>query len=160
MTTFMLWLLAVMLVLTGLAGAILPALPGIPMVFVGLAVAAWIDDFNKVGMWPMIVIGVLAALSLVIDALASVHGVRRAGASRQALVGAAIGTVVGMFFGLPGLLIGPFAGAALGQLVAGGTLIAAGQAGLGAWAGFVVGSVAKIAIGLLMIAIFVIAYVA
>lgn len=160
MTTFLLWLLSVLLVLVGLAGAVLPALPGIPVVLVGLFIAAWIDDFQRVGMWPMILIAILAAASLVIDTLATVRGVRKAGASRLALVGAAVGTVVGMFFGLPGLLVGPFVGAAAGQLFAGGTLRTAGQAGVGAWTGFIVGSVMKITIGLAMITIFGIAYVA
>lgn len=160
MTTVLSWLLSAALVLTGLAGTLVPVLPGIPLIFAGLAIAAWIDDFQKVGMLPMMFIGVLAVLSFVVDLVAAVRGARRAGASRSALLGAAIGTLAGLPFGLIGILVGPFAGAAVGQLIGGGTLEDAGRVALGTWMGFLFGTLGKLAIAAAMLAIFVIAYVA
>ncbi|MBL8533387.1 MAG: DUF456 domain-containing protein [Betaproteobacteria bacterium] len=158
MTPLVLWLLSALLVLAGLAGSLLPVLPGAPFVFAGLALAAWIDSFERVGMGTLIVIGALAALSFAIDLVASVHGARRAGASKQALMGAGIGAALGALFGLLGLIVGPFLGAAVGQLIAGSDLLRAGRVGFGAWTGFLVGSVLKLVIGLAMVAIFVISY--
>jgi uncharacterized protein YqgC (DUF456 family) len=156
--TIVLWILAVLLVLVGLAGTILPTLPGVPLVFGGLLLAAWAADFQHVG-WPVLaVLGALALLSFVVDAAAASIGAKRAGAGRAAVTGAAVGTLVGLFFGLPGLLLGPFIGAALGQLLVRGDLIEAGKAGAGAWVGFIVGSLAKLALALLMILIFVVAW--
>ncbi len=159
MTVLLLWLLSAALVLIGLAGTLLPVLPGVPLVFVGLAVAAWIDGFQRVGMVAMIVIGLLAVASLVVDFVASVRGARTRGASRTALIGAGIGTLAGLPFGILGVLVGPFLGAAVGQLIGGGTLDQAARVGLGTWLGFLYGTLAKIAIAAAMIAIFVIAYV-
>ncbi len=159
MTTLLSWLVAVSLVLVGLAGTVVPVLPGIPVVFAGLAIAAWIDDFQRVGMLPMMFIGVLAVLSFIVDLVATVRGARRAGASRTALIGAAVGTLAGLPFGLIGILVGPFVGAAAGQLIGGGTVEDAGRVALGTWLGFLLGTLGKLAISAAMLAIFVIAYV-
>src|SRR4028118_549217 len=110
----LLWVLAVLLVLVGIAGTILPALPGAPLVGIGLVLAAWADRFEKVGWFPLVVIGVLTILTLVVDFLATMMGAKRVGASGLALFGAALGTVSGLFFGLPGVILGPFVGAVLG----------------------------------------------
>ena len=108
----LLWIVAILLVLVGIAGTVLPMLPGVPIVFGGLLLAAWIDGFAHVG-WPVLLaLGVLTVVSLIADAAAASLGAKRAGAGRAAAVGAAIGTLVGLFFGLPGLLFGAFAGAA------------------------------------------------
>jgi hypothetical protein len=155
----LLWFLAAMLVLVGLAGTLLPILPGVPLVFGGLLLAAWIDGFAHVG-WPLLlVLAVLTLLSVVVDVAASSLGAKRAGAGRAAMLGAAIGTLVGLFFGLAGLLIGPFLGAAAGQFLVRQNLADAGRAGVGAWVGFLLGSVAKLALGLAMVVIFVVAWV-
>ena len=154
----LLWIVAVVLVVTGIAGTILPMLPGVPLVFAGLLLAAWADGFHAVG-WPVLaVLGVLTLVSLVVDIGASSIGARRAGATRAATMGAALGALVGVFFGLPGLLIGPFAGAALGQFLARRDVLEAGRVGAGAWIGFLVGSAAKLALALLMVVIFVAAW--
>lgn len=153
-----LWLLALLLVLAGLAGAVLPALPGAPLVFGGLLLAAWIDGFAKVGWFPLVVIGLLAALTFVVDLGATALGAKRVGASPLALAGAAVGTVAGLFFGLVGVLVGPFAGAALGEYAARRDLRQAGKVGLGTWLGIVLGSAAKIALLLAMIGVFAVAW--
>ncbi len=155
----LLWIVAILLVLVGIAGTLLPMLPGVPIVFAGLLLAAWLDAFAHVG-WPVLVtLGGLTVLSLIVDAAAASLGARRAGAGRAAAVGAAVGTLVGVFFGLPGILLGAFAGAALGQFLVRPDVLEAGKAGVGAWLGFILGSLAKIALAVLMVMIFTVAWV-
>ena len=155
----LLWIVAILLVLVGIAGTVLPMLPGVPIVFAGLLLAAWIDGFAHVG-WPVLVtLGGLTVLSLIVDAAAASLGAKRAGAGRAAAVGAAVGSLVGLFFGLPGLLFGAFAGAALGQFLVRPDVLEAGKAGVGAWVGFILGSLAKIALAVLMVMIFAVAWV-
>lgn len=153
-----LWFLALLLVLAGIAGAVLPAIPGAPLVFAGLLLGAFIDDFSKVGWFPLAVMGLLTALTFVVDFAATALGAKRVGASPLALVGAALGTVAGLFFGFVGVLVGPFAGAALGEYVARRDLRQAGRAGLGTWLGIVLGSAAKIALLLAMVGVFAVAW--
>lgn len=159
MTEVLLWLLVVVLVVIGIAGVILPALPGPAFVFVGLVLAAWIDDFTRVSIAPtLVVIGVLTALTVVVDVLATALGARRVGASGKALWGAALGTVVGIFFGIVGLVFGPFIGAAVGQFMSHGDVLHAGRVGLGTWLGILIGAAMKVALVFTMLGVFVTAY--
>ena len=150
----MLWIAATLLVAFGVAGTVLPGLPGIPLVLVGLVVGAWIDDFAYVGRGTLMVIALLALLGTAVEFAASALGAKRAGAHRRAVIGAAIGALVGVFFSLPGILIGPFAGAVIGELSVRGGLARAGRIGLATWLGMLLGGVAKIAIVISMIAVF------
>jgi uncharacterized protein len=154
----LLWLLVAALVLIGIAGAVLPALPGVPLVFAGLWLAAWIDGYAKVGGWTVGVLGVLTLLAMAVDFLATVLGARKVGASRQAIAGAALGTFVGVFFGLPGLLLGPFVGAVAGELIARGRMGQAMNVGVATWMGLLFGTLAKLALSLAMVGVFVFAY--
>jgi len=155
----LLWyVLAALLIVLGFVGTLLPALPGVPLVFLGMLLAAWADHFAHVGAFTLGVLGVLTALALIVDFAAGVLGAKRVGASRYAVIGAAIGTLVGIFFGLVGLLLGPFVGAVLGELGAGGSLRKATDVGVGAWLGFLVGTVFKIGIGFAMLGIFALAF--
>ena len=157
-TTVLLWLLVAALVLVGLAGAVLPAIPGVPLVFGGLWLAAWIDDYARVGGWTLGVLGVLTVLAVTVDLVATALGAKRVGASRQAIAGAAIGTFVGIFFGLPGLLLGPFIGAVAGEMMARGDLRQATDVGIATWMGLLFGTIAKLALSLTMVGIFIAAY--
>src|ERR1700755_1475498 len=107
MQTWGWWALSIALILVGLGGIVLPALPGVPLMFVGMLIAGWIDDFQRIGWITLTVLGVLTVLAVIVDFAASVLGVKRVGASALAMWGAFIGTIVGLFFGLPGLLFGP-----------------------------------------------------
>jgi uncharacterized protein YqgC (DUF456 family) len=148
------WIAAILLVGTGLAGVIFPALPGTAFVFAGLALAAWSDGFVRVGTGTVGLLGVLTALTYLIEFGASLLGAKKFGASRQAVLGAALGTVVGIFFGLPGILFGPFFGAVLGEYAYRQNLQQAGRVGLGTWIGFALGLAAKLAITFTMLGLF------
>lgn len=157
--TLLLWFLVVLLVLGGLAGLVFPGLPGTPLVYAGLVLAAWLDDFARVGWWPVLVLlGVLTLLSLAVDFVAGALGAQRVGASGKAVWGATLGGVVGVFFGLPGLLVGPFAGAVLGQFAASRDLLHAGRVGVGTLFGLFVGAVLKIAVTVAMLGVFAAAW--
>jgi len=153
------YVLAAVLIVAGLVGTVLPAIPGVPLVFAGMLLASWADGFQHAGLWTLITLGVLTVIAVAVDFLAGLAGAKRVGASKLALFGAAVGTIVGIFFGIPGLLLGPFAGALLGELFAGGTLRRAGEVGVGAWIGFLVGSVLKLGVCFAMLGIFTLAFV-
>jgi uncharacterized protein len=159
----LLWLLALGLMLAGLAGTLVPVLPGIPLMLLGMFIAAWIGDFARVGPWTLAVLTLLTALAVALDLGAAALGAKRVGASRQAIAGAALGTVLGMFFGLAGLVLGPFAGAAIGEMLARrapsrGDAWTAVRIGAGAWIGYAIGTIAKIAVAFAMLGVFVAAW--
>ena len=152
------WLLAGLLVVVGIAGTILPALPGVTFVFAGLVIGAWADDFTRVGGFTLAFLGVLTAASLAIDFAATAMGAKRVGATRYAILGAAIGTFAGIFLGIPGLLLGPFVGAVAGEMLSHGEWRRATSAGVGTWVGLLFGTLAKLALAFTMLGIFVFAY--
>ena len=152
--TILLWVIAVVLILAGFAGLVLPALPGAPLLFAGLLFAAWADDFVYVGVKTLIALGIMAALSYALEFAASALGARRFGASPRAVTGAAIGTVVGIFFGLFGILLGPFLGAVVGELTARRDLRAAAGSGVGAFLGLLLATAGKLALGFAMLGLF------
>jgi uncharacterized protein len=154
----LLWTIAVLLILTGVAGTVLPALPGAPLVFAGLLLGAWIDNFEKVGGLPLTILAILSILSLVTDVAAAAIGAKKVNASRQALLGAALGAVFGLFAGLGGLIFGPFIGAAIGEFVARKDVIRAGHVGFATWVGMIFGVAAKLALCFAMVGIFITAY--
>jgi uncharacterized protein YqgC (DUF456 family) len=153
-----LWLLALVLVVVGIAGSVLPALPGVPLVFAGLVAGAWADGFQRVG-WPTIaILGVLTLLSFVIDLVAAALGAKRVGATRLAVAGAMLGTLFGLFLGLPGLILGPFVGAVAGELLSHGRVEQATRAGLATWIGLLFGTLARLALIFTMLGAFAAAY--
>ena len=156
--TTLLWILAIVLVLAGLAGTILPALPGAPLVFAGLLIAAWAEGFQKVGWFPLTLLFLLMLLTFVIELAAAGMGAKRVGASKLAIFGAAVGTIVGIFFSLPGLLLGPFLGAVVGEYLSRRNWEQAGKVGIGTWSGLLVGTAGKLAVIFAMVGLFVTAY--
>jgi uncharacterized protein YqgC (DUF456 family) len=152
------WVLAITLMVVGVIGTFLPVLPGALLVFGGMLLAAWIDDFQRVGWITLVILGVLTLLVFIVDIVSGLLGAKRVGASRLALVGAAIGTVVGMFFGLIGILIAPFIGAVVGEVIARGQLAPAARVGFATWIGMVAGALAKFALVLAMVGVFVASY--
>lgn len=151
------WVLSAVLVLAGLAGTVLPLLPGTLLVWAGLLLGAWIDDFTRVGVVTVVLLTLLAALAWALDFVAGLMGAKRAGASPQALVGAAVGTVVGIFMGLIGVLFMPLVGAGIGEYWAQKNQQRAAKVALATWLGLLLGMVAKVVIAFVMVGIFLVA---
>lgn len=154
-SVYLLWLLAALLILAGFAGLLLPALPGIPLIYAGLLVLAWSEDFAYVGWITLTLLGILTLMSYGVDLLASSIGARRFGASPRAVWGAALGALAGLFFGLIGILLGPFIGAVIGEFSGRSSARDALHAGLGATLGLVFGALLKVALAFAMLGIFV-----
>ena len=153
----LLYVVSAILILAGLAGTVLPALPGLPLVFAGMLLAAWADHFTRISGWTIGLLGVLTLVSVAVDVAATALGARRVGAGKLAMWGAAIGTFAGIFFGIPGLLLGPFLGAVTAELVGGRKLAQASKVGFGTWMGLALGTALKIALAFAMLGIFVLA---
>jgi len=151
--TIALWILAVLLIVVGFAGTVLPALPGVPLIFGGVLLAAWIDDFQRIGGWVIGVLAVLAVIGIAVDYVAAALSARRVGASRQGIIGAAVGTVAGVFTGLWGLLFMPLVGAAIGEYLAHKDALRAGKVGIATWFGLLIGTAVKIAVAFTMIGV-------
>lgn len=152
---FLLWALAALLIVAGFAGLVLPALPGIPLVYAGLVLLAWAEGVAYVGWVTLVLLGVLALLSYAVDFLAAALGAKKFGASPRAIWGAAIGAFAGIFFGLPGIVLGPFVGAVVGEFSRRPAVGAATRAGVGATLGLLFGTLLKIALAFTMIGVFV-----
>jgi uncharacterized protein YqgC (DUF456 family) len=150
-----LWIAAALLVIIGLAGLALPALPGAPILFMGLFAAAWAENFTYVGQWTLIALGVIAVITYAVDFAAGAFGAKRFGASTRSVIGATIGAIVGLFFGIIGVFIGPFIGAVIGELTVRPDIKAAGRAGIGATVGLAIGTAAKLSLGVTMVAIYI-----
>lgn len=156
--SILLWTLALLLVAVGVAGTIMPGLPGTVLVLAGLVLAAWIDGFSRVGAPTVAVLVGLTLLAYAADLVAGALGAKRSGASMRAAAGAGLGALVGLFFGIVGVLIGPFLGAVLAELSLHGNLERAGRAGIGTWLGMAVGAAVKVSLVFMMIAVFLLAW--
>lgn len=152
--TIALWTLAVLLIVVGVAGTVLPALPGPPLVLAGVTLAAWIDDFTRIPPWVPWTLAGLTVLAFAVEHLAALAGARKVGASKLAIIGAAIGTIVGIFTGLIGLLFMPLVGAAIGEYITLRDVQRAGTVGLATWLGLLAGTLAKIVIVFVMLGLF------
>ena len=153
-TTLVFWLVALLLVGTGLIGLFLPVLPGAPLIFAGLVIAAWAEDFHYAGLWTVVLLAILTLLTLAVDFWATIFGAKKFGASKRAVIGALIGLGIGIFLGFPGIIFGPFIGAVVGELSAQKDLKQATRAGIGATIGLVLGAAIKLALALTMIGVF------
>lgn len=154
---FLFWTVAMLLVFAGLVGLLFPAVPGAPLIFAGLLLAAWAEGFKYVGFGTIIVIAVIALLTMGVDLWATMFGAKKFGASKRAVIGALLGTVVGLFLGFPGVVFGPFIGAVIGELLAQKNLRQASRAGIGATLGIVLGAALKLALAFAMVGIFFVA---
>jgi len=153
--SLLLWIICAILTVTGLAGLLLPVLPGAPLLFLGLFFGAWAEGFTYIGIWTLLLLAIMAALTYLVEFATSILGVKKFGGSRLAMVGAALGGIVGLFFGVPGILLGPFVGAVIGELMLQRSLNEASRSGFGTVVGLAVGVAGKLAIGIAMIGLFV-----
>lgn len=150
--------LAVLLIVVGIVGVVLPALPGLPLVFAGMLLAAWADDFQRIGWIALLVLGLMTLLSLAVDFLSTAVGAKKVGASAKALWGSVIGTFAGLFFMPIGVFVGPFVGALLGELWHGREWRKATKVGFGTWLGIALGVVLKLGLAFAMLGLFVFAW--
>jgi uncharacterized protein YqgC (DUF456 family) len=151
------YIIAGIIIVAGFIASILPNLPGIPVMFGGMLLAAWVGHFEAIPVWVIVLLGLLAAFSIVFDFVAGSVGAKRYGASKAAVWGAFIGTIVGLFFGIPGIILGPFAGAVIGQLASGSRVEHAARVGVGTWIGVLIGTAIKLAAAFMMLGTFVLA---
>jgi len=152
------WTLSLFLIVLGVIGTFVPAIPGPALVFAGMLLGAWIDHFSRIGAITLAVLGLLTVLALAVDIVAGVVGARRVGASRLALIGAAAGGIIGLFFGIIGIVVLPFVGAVAGELLSRPRLASAARVGIGTWLGMAFGALAKAALVFAMLGVFVLAY--
>jgi len=152
--SLILWVMGAILTVTGFFGLLLPIVPGAPLLFLGLLFGAWAEDFSYIGVWTLLLLAIMAGLTYVVEFAASILGVKKYGGSKRAMIGAALGGVFGLFLGIPGILVGPFAGAVIGELSLQRSLDVAGRAGFGTVVGLALGVAGKLAIGIAMIGLF------
>jgi uncharacterized protein YqgC (DUF456 family) len=152
--SLLLWIIGAILTVTGLSGLLLPIVPGAPLLFLGLLFGAWAEDFNYIGVWTLLLLAIMAALTYVVEFAASILGVKKYGGSKRAMIGAALGGFIGLFLGIPGILVGPFVGAVIGELSLQRSLDEASRAGFGTVVGLALGVAGKLAIGIAMIGLF------
>ena len=156
-------IVAILLVVAGVAGTVLPMLPGAPLVFAGLLLAAWQGGFDQVSIITMVIIGAIAAMAWAVDFFASIVTAKKVGASKYALWGAGIGALLGIAGGIVGLIIGPAIGAIVGELITHKSTskeatTKATTVGIAAGLGFVLALAIKIVLVLTMLAVFAYAY--
>jgi uncharacterized protein YqgC (DUF456 family) len=149
----LLYVVAILLIVGGLVAAVLPAFPGIPLIFCGIWLIAWVDRYHHLNTWWLLGIALVGTVGLTIDLMAGALGAKRVGASRQAVWGALLGTAVGLFLGIPGLLLGPFVGAVLGELSAGSSILRSADVGVSTWIGLIFGTIIKLIASLMMVAL-------
>ena len=150
---YLIWILSLCCIVLGVIGTVFPALPGTPLIFAGALLIAWWQDFTIIGVPSLFMLLFLAVLGIAIDFIASSLGAKRVGASSWAIVGATVGSIVGIFFALPGSIIGPFLGAFGGELIARSSVTKATQVGIGTWIGLLLGTAAKVAVAFSMLGV-------
>ena len=150
--------LGLVLVALGIASLALPAVPAIAVIFAGVAVVAWADGFAHISTVTLAVLLVLTIVGSLADNVATLFGARKAGASGWGVAGAGVGMLVGLAFGLPGIIIGPAIGAFALEYLRNPDLRRAGKAGLGGLFGFVLGIVARSFFGMLIVGLAALAY--
>ena len=152
--SLILWIIGAILTVTGFSGLLLPIVPGAPLLFLGLLFGAWAEAFSYIGIWTLLLLAIMAALTYVVEFAGSILGVKKYGGSKRAMVGAALGGFAGLFLGIPGILVGPFVGAVIGELSLQRSLDEASRAGFGTVVGLALGVAGKLAIGIAMIGLF------
>jgi len=149
--TALLYLLGALALVGGLAGLVLPAMPGAPLLVAGAVLVGWAEGFERVGGVTIAFTVLLGVAILAVDWLAALLGAKAFGASRWAVAGAAVGLLVGLFLGLPGILLGPGIGAIAFEYARNPDFERALRAGVGATVGFLVGGAVKVALGFALV---------
>jgi uncharacterized protein YqgC (DUF456 family) len=154
----LLFVVTLLVMIIGLAGVILPILPGIPIIFAAALVYAFLTDFSAIGANTLMIFAILTILALVLDWAASVIGVRKMGGSRAGMIGAFLGMIIGLLLpgvGIVGFILGAFIGAFVMELLVNRDSRVALRAGFGSFFGFLAGGLLKFIIGSIMIGMFI-----
>ena len=167
-TDILLHILAAVLIIAGLCGTVVPILPGMPLMFAGMLLSAWVGHFETINLTVVFLLAALTVIALIVDFIAGALGAKRVGASKLAIIGATIGTVAGLFTAPLGLLVGPFAGAAIGEYLhqrnekdsddTQTQLSQATKVGIHTWIGMAIGIGVKVALAFVMLGIFIFAW--
>lgn len=143
-----------LVMLVGVIGAVVPFVPGTPLIFAAALVHAVVTDFTPLGAGRLAILAVLAAAGWALEHVAGALGARRVGGSRAAVVGALVGTLAGLPFAPLGLLVGPIVGAIAGELVTGRDPAGSVRTGVGTAVGVLLGVAAHVAFALAMVGLF------
>jgi uncharacterized protein YqgC (DUF456 family) len=152
-------LLGLLVIAAGVVSLAMPLVPGVAIIFLGVVLVAWADDFTRIGPVMLGLLFVLTLVAMVADNVAGMFGAKRAGASGWGVLGAGMGALVGLPFGLPGVVLGPAVGALAFEYMKNPDLARAGKAGLGGLLGYVLAVVAKAVFGLMIVGLAIVAYV-
>jgi uncharacterized protein YqgC (DUF456 family) len=153
----LLYVLGVVALVAGVAGVVLPALPGSALLVAGALLVGWADGFTRVSGWTVVACAVLGAVIWAVDFAAGALGAKVFGASKWAVIGSGVGLLVGLFLGLPGIVLGPAVGALAFEYAKDPNFERALKAGVGAFVGFVLGSAVKVALSFVLIGVLVLA---
>jgi hypothetical protein len=149
-------IIALLIMLGGLSGVVLPVIPSTPLILLGVFIYAVCDRFESISWLLLLIFAVLTIFSVVLDYFGGIIGAKKFGATKWGLIGSVIGGIAGFFMGgIVGLIFGPFFGAVLLELIFDKDLKGAFKSGVGTLVGFIGGAIAKLAIGVIMIGIFI-----
>lgn len=138
-------ILSAILLLVAFAGCVLPVLPGLPLAYVGLLLLHF-TSYAEYSPLFLIVWGIVVTVIQILDTVVPAWGTKRLGGSKWGMWGSAIGVIFGLFLGPWGILVGPFIGAVVGELLHGNSADVALKSGFGSFVGFLVGTIAKLII--------------
>ncbi len=147
-------IIVIIIFIVGIAGIVLPGIPSLPVIFLGVVIYAFFTDFATVGWKAILVIGLIALLGTLLDFFATLLGAKKFGASRWGLLGAVVGSIVGIFFGPVGMIIGAFIGAIVLEYFKDANFKKSLGAGVGTFIGFIFGTVMKVVFAIMMIILF------
>ncbi len=148
------WPLCVLLLLVGFLGAFLPIIPGLPLMALGVVIHKLLLP-EVLSWWTVVLFILTAILAYALDIAATAFTAKLAGATKAGIYGALLGEIIGLFFALPGLILGPFIGALLGEwIVSRRAFKHALKSGAGAALGLIAGGLGKGILGIFLIAVF------
>ena len=154
MTDYILVVLGALIMILGIIGCLVPVLPGPPLNFVGLLLLHF-TKFAQFTRWTLIIFASIAIVVTILDYLVPMWGTKKFGGSKYGTRGAAIGLVIGLFLGPVGIIIGPLAGAFVGEMIFRDDVNYAIKAGFGSLVGFLAGVGLKLAASFVMTFYFV-----
>lgn len=153
--TFAFWA-ALIVMIGGALGTLLPVLPGTPLIFIAALGYGFYDKFNHITPSILVILFILMLLAFTVDYLAGTVGAKKYGATKYGTWGSFIGGVAGVIFlNIPGLIIGPFLGAVIGEILAGKKPEEALKVGFGTMIGLAGGAVLKLILAISMVGVFV-----